>query len=375
MSNREVTLSGTVGTRFEKRHAEDVAESVSGVAHVQNNLRVRQGAGAEAGLLSGSGTGIGSSDRRLHHLDRGRRRARRDECERDGRVGRVREAPVEHERVSRARPVRFTEEAPDGAPLVFACLLQARGCGSVGIEGAGGAPGPGLGARSGSVAGASFGLVPGTSKGAWSGEGWARGPGPRDPAAGRRARSAGLAAAASQGSRASQARHGIGRGARQIVRLGAWAARIADAGVVDRVGRAVRSGPGREARPALAAAPRSGCCRPGSGSWAGLPGRAAPKRASAFAGHRRLLRSCGGISKGQPVGRTPVPSSSGVSANGAARRPLLLIRSALTPPAGSRRPSTARHCRGGRSRAPSLPAGCRGRPRPRGPWCGRASRP
>ncbi len=28
-------------TRFEKRHAEDIAEAVSGVTHVQNNLRVR----------------------------------------------------------------------------------------------------------------------------------------------------------------------------------------------------------------------------------------------------------------------------------------------------------------------------------------------
>lgn len=41
--SREVTLNGTVGSRFEKRHAEDIADSVSGVAHVQNNLRVRQG--------------------------------------------------------------------------------------------------------------------------------------------------------------------------------------------------------------------------------------------------------------------------------------------------------------------------------------------
>jgi hypothetical protein len=37
----EVTLSGTVASRFEKRRAEDVAEAVSGVTHVQNNLRVR----------------------------------------------------------------------------------------------------------------------------------------------------------------------------------------------------------------------------------------------------------------------------------------------------------------------------------------------
>ena len=56
VQNREVTLSGTVARRFEKRHAEDIAESVSGVEHVQNNLRVRQGAGTDTGLLSGGGT-------------------------------------------------------------------------------------------------------------------------------------------------------------------------------------------------------------------------------------------------------------------------------------------------------------------------------
>ncbi len=57
VSNREVTLSGTVNSRFEKRHAEDIAESVSGVAHVQNNLRVQQHAdmGMGGSMLSGAG--------------------------------------------------------------------------------------------------------------------------------------------------------------------------------------------------------------------------------------------------------------------------------------------------------------------------------
>jgi osmotically-inducible protein OsmY len=36
----EVTLSGRVHNRHDKRHAEDLAERVSGVKHVQNNLRV-----------------------------------------------------------------------------------------------------------------------------------------------------------------------------------------------------------------------------------------------------------------------------------------------------------------------------------------------
>ncbi|MCB5177061.1 BON domain-containing protein [Microvirga lenta] len=39
--DQEVTLSGMVHSRLDKRRAEDIAESVSGVAHVQNNLRVR----------------------------------------------------------------------------------------------------------------------------------------------------------------------------------------------------------------------------------------------------------------------------------------------------------------------------------------------
>lgn len=41
VKDAEVTLSGHVTDRFEKRRAEDCAERVSGVAHVQNNLRVR----------------------------------------------------------------------------------------------------------------------------------------------------------------------------------------------------------------------------------------------------------------------------------------------------------------------------------------------
>lgn len=36
----EVTLSGTVGSRAARRHAETLAESTGGVKHVQNNLRV-----------------------------------------------------------------------------------------------------------------------------------------------------------------------------------------------------------------------------------------------------------------------------------------------------------------------------------------------
>lgn len=49
----EVTLSGTVHDRHDKRHAEDLAERVSGVHHVQNNLRVK----TTTGNLATSGTG------------------------------------------------------------------------------------------------------------------------------------------------------------------------------------------------------------------------------------------------------------------------------------------------------------------------------
>ncbi len=40
VSGNEVTLSGTVDSKEAKRRAEDIADSVSGVSHVQNNLRI-----------------------------------------------------------------------------------------------------------------------------------------------------------------------------------------------------------------------------------------------------------------------------------------------------------------------------------------------
>lgn len=42
VSEAEVTLNGQVASRWAKRRAEDCADSVSGVRHVQNNLRVRE---------------------------------------------------------------------------------------------------------------------------------------------------------------------------------------------------------------------------------------------------------------------------------------------------------------------------------------------
>lgn len=42
VTNSEVTLSGTIRRREDKRRAENLAEAISGVTHVQNNLRVAQ---------------------------------------------------------------------------------------------------------------------------------------------------------------------------------------------------------------------------------------------------------------------------------------------------------------------------------------------
>jgi osmotically-inducible protein OsmY len=81
VADGEVVLTGTVDSRFAKRHAEDLAESVAGIKHVQNNLRVAQSgsmqgspdigagptggtAGAESGLLTGAGVGGGRTRRK-----------------------------------------------------------------------------------------------------------------------------------------------------------------------------------------------------------------------------------------------------------------------------------------------------------------------
>ena len=46
VGNGEVALNGMVWTRANKRRAEELAETVSGVRHVQNNLRAQEGQGA-----------------------------------------------------------------------------------------------------------------------------------------------------------------------------------------------------------------------------------------------------------------------------------------------------------------------------------------
>ena len=68
VQGREVILTGTVRDRNEKRRAEDLAESVSGVNHVQNNLRIGQQQGShptgteagDAGAATGN-PGIGTA--------------------------------------------------------------------------------------------------------------------------------------------------------------------------------------------------------------------------------------------------------------------------------------------------------------------------
>jgi len=57
----EVTLTGTVNNREDKRRAEDLAEAISGVRHVQNNLRVEGGENRwnERGATTGTSTTTG----------------------------------------------------------------------------------------------------------------------------------------------------------------------------------------------------------------------------------------------------------------------------------------------------------------------------
>ena len=58
VSSAEVTLTGEVSSREEKRRAEDIVEAVSGVKHVQNNLRVKD---RSSGSSQGSTTQFGST--------------------------------------------------------------------------------------------------------------------------------------------------------------------------------------------------------------------------------------------------------------------------------------------------------------------------
>ncbi len=58
----EVTVAGSVDSRYSKRLAEDLADEVSGVKHVQNNLRVRE-TQARRKSISGTYSGIAEGGR------------------------------------------------------------------------------------------------------------------------------------------------------------------------------------------------------------------------------------------------------------------------------------------------------------------------
>lgn len=57
IADGEVTLSGSVDSRYSKRLAEDIADEISGVKHTQNNLRVRQ-VQSQRDSISGTSSGI-----------------------------------------------------------------------------------------------------------------------------------------------------------------------------------------------------------------------------------------------------------------------------------------------------------------------------
>jgi len=62
INGTEVTLSGTVDSRHAKRRAEDLAEWVSGVTNVQNNLKVSTGTESSKGTSrSTSGAALTNS--------------------------------------------------------------------------------------------------------------------------------------------------------------------------------------------------------------------------------------------------------------------------------------------------------------------------
>ena len=62
VNNCEVTLTGTVNSRWEKRHAEDIAEATSGVKDVENRLKVSSNnTGTSATGSGSSGAAYGSS--------------------------------------------------------------------------------------------------------------------------------------------------------------------------------------------------------------------------------------------------------------------------------------------------------------------------
>jgi len=62
--NGEVTLTGTVNERWNKRIAEDLAESVSGVKQVQNQIRFQESSELQGSQSSRQGPGAETSSKR-----------------------------------------------------------------------------------------------------------------------------------------------------------------------------------------------------------------------------------------------------------------------------------------------------------------------
>jgi len=60
VSNTEVTLTGTVNNRADKRRAEDIADSVSGVTNVENRLRVKGRYGDYSSSTTSTGSSLGT---------------------------------------------------------------------------------------------------------------------------------------------------------------------------------------------------------------------------------------------------------------------------------------------------------------------------
>jgi osmotically-inducible protein OsmY len=71
VENGEVTLSGTVSSREDKRRAEDCVDAISGVKHVQNNLRVDAASGNSTGSYSNWDSGSTSSERKATGMTTG----------------------------------------------------------------------------------------------------------------------------------------------------------------------------------------------------------------------------------------------------------------------------------------------------------------
>lgn len=92
VENGEVTLSGTVDSRREKRIAEDIAETVSGVRDVHNRLRVEQQQGQYRGSTGSRSYGTGPTSMGSRGMGQGQIRSGMEVIGSDGEhIGTVKE--------------------------------------------------------------------------------------------------------------------------------------------------------------------------------------------------------------------------------------------------------------------------------------------